>query len=69
MIKKIVYKCEFCHTEYLDKSECERCESHHKPIQVAEARYVPYKNSHSGFPVQIKLVSDNGNYRWYSRIC
>lgn len=28
MIKKTVYKCEICHTEYLDKSECERCESH-----------------------------------------
>lgn len=67
MIKKTVYKCEFCHTEYLDKSECERCESHHKPVKVAKVEYCPYHEFHSGFPARIMLEADNGNFCWYKR--
>ena len=68
MKEKTLYQCEICHTNYDDKAECKRCEeSHKKVVAFDEVKYSSYKNDHTGLPLRVKLVVDNGETYWYRR--
>ena len=66
MKKKILYTCEYCHTDYADIKECEKCEAaHKKDLKIIDKRYVTHKNMKSGFPTTIIVQAEDGSTQTY----
>lgn len=58
MKEKMVYQCEFCHTEFNNKKDCQECEAfHNKTLRISGKRYLCFKNDSVSFP-HIIIVSD-----------
>ena len=48
------YQCEYCHTEYREKTACERCEKNHKvKLKITKKVYQPYETCNSGTPCEL----------------
>ena len=58
MIERILYRCEYCNTEYASKSVAEECERIHKKltkIERFEGTYKSMKSVPDGAPVAITI--------------
>lgn len=68
MIEQKLYVCEYCGTQYKEKSACKACEtSHIKPVEIIDARYVAVKNDVTGYPTQIHVKMANGKVQIFRR--
>ena len=65
MIKKTLYTCQICNTDYADKEKAIACEKNHKTLE--EAKFVgEYKSKGQiadGYPIKIK-VKFKGSDEW-----
>ena len=64
MKEQKLYMCEYCGTQYKDKSKALDCERKHKqPDRVKNARY------HAGcdFPDRVEIKFTDGTSCWYKR--
>lgn len=62
------YQCEYCHTEYREKSACEQCEKNHKvKPKIKKSIYQPYEVCNSGYPLRINIEFENGAVITYRR--
>ena len=62
------YQCEYCHTEYHEKSACERCEKNHKvKPKIKKTIYQSYEMDRSGYPMRINIEFENGETITYKR--
>lgn len=69
MIKKILYSCKFCGTDYSNEGKADLCEQNHKSLQKAEYEEV-YRSQNSvpdGWPTKIRVKAGNGGYIVYRR--
>lgn len=57
MVKKILYTCSFCHTDYADKDRAIECEKNHKFLDsgVMIGIYKPIKSIPDGAPTRITM--------------
>lgn len=68
MKKLLKYQCEYCHTDYSEKTNCERCEKNHKvKLNIKKTVYLPYGMDGSGYPMQINVEFENGEVITYKR--
>lgn len=68
MKQKVLYTCEFCHTDYADKAEADQCEKQHrKKLKIVDRRYLAREQDMSGFPISITVQSDDGTRVTYKR--
>ena len=62
------YQCEYCNTEYKDKSQAEKCENNHKiKPKLKDKRYSPYNQDHSGYPMTLNVEFEDGKTITYKR--
>lgn len=62
------YQCEYCKTEYRNKSDCMECEANHKTTtRIKEKKYLPYNNDRSGYPIDINIEFVDGKVIKYKR--
>lgn len=62
------YQCEYCHTEYREKSACEQCEKNHrKKPKIKKSVYLPYGMDGTGYPMRINIEFENGKIIAYKR--
>ena len=62
------YICEFCNTEYKEKSTAERCEKGHiLPKDIKSRRFLPMKDNNKGYPISIDVLMANGDVVTYKR--
>lgn len=62
------YQCEYCNTEYKDKSVAEECESNHKiKLKVKNKKYLPLNLDNSGYPWKLDIEFDDGKIITYKR--
>lgn len=71
MIKKEVYQCEVCGTQYRDKDECRKCEEFHARIpasmeqNIFDTRYEPTNQNGSPFPFYLTIAFKDGRKAQY----
>lgn len=62
------YKCDYCGTEYKNKSDAQQCESNHKvDAQISKCHWLNYTQDHSGYPQKVYVKFENGNIIEYKR--
>lgn len=62
------YQCEYCHTEYREKSACEKCEKNHKvKPKIKKTAYLSYEMDRGGYPMRIYIEFENGETITYKR--
>ena len=62
------YQCEYCHTEYREKSACEQCEKNHKvKPKIEKTVYQPHEMDRSGYPMRINIKFEDGKVITYKR--
>lgn len=55
------YICDVCGTEYAEMAKCEKCEKLHRhPVKITKARYIPFTQDATGFPVTIEVEFKDG---------
>ena len=68
MKEKVLYTCEVCHTDYVDKAEAKRCEeSHERKLKIVDSRYLARAQTLIGFPITITVQSEDGIRVTYKR--
>lgn len=68
MKKLLKYQCEYCHTDYSEKTNCERCEKNHKvKLNIKKTVYLPYGMDGSGYPMRINIEFENRKTITYKR--
>ena len=65
MIKKVLYECQYCHTDYADEDKAIACEKNHKFLETATivGDYKSKKLIPDGYPTKIK-VKFQGTDKW-----
>ena len=65
MVKKTLYTCQFCNTDYADKERAMECEKNHKVLETATivGDYKSLKSIPDGCPTTIK-VKFKGSDKW-----
>ena len=65
MVKKTLYTCQFCNTDYADKEKAMECEKNHKVLETATiiGDYKSLKSIPDGCPTKVK-VKFNGSDKW-----
>ena len=65
MIKKTLYTCQICNTDYADKEKAIACEKSHKTLEGATfaGEYKPKGMIGDGHPVKIR-VKFKGSDKW-----
>lgn len=67
MKEQTLYICEFCGTQYKEKSKALGCEkNHHTPKAMGQLKYHAAKCSQDGYPERIEVAFENGVV-WYKR--
>lgn len=62
------YQCEYCHTEYREKSVCEQCEKNHKvKPKIKMSIYQSFEMDRRGYPIRINIEFENGETITYKR--
>ena len=62
------YKCDYCNTEYKNKSDAQQCEDNHKTKAVIiKSHYLNYSQDKSGYPQKIFIEFENGKVIEYKR--
>lgn len=68
MKEQKLWVCDFCGTQYKDKSDCVKCEkSHRVPTEIKDTRYIAMKDNLKGYPTQIHVKFDDGTVQVYKR--
>lgn len=68
MKEMVKYQCEYCCTEYKDKSKAEQCENNHKlKAKLKSKRYLPYESDRSGYPMSLNIEFEDGKVITYKR--
>lgn len=68
MKEKVLYTCEVCYTDYVDKAEAKRCEeSHERKLKIVDSRYLARAQTLIGFPITITVQSEDGIRVTYKR--
>lgn len=70
MIKRTLFQCQYCWTDYADEAKCQACEDGHKKklkINANGCKYHPITMLADGFPVIIKVVAEDGSEALYKR--
>ena len=68
MKKKILYVCDYCHTQYKDEITAQVCERNHKQkLKIVGTRYLPATQGGSELPVTITVENEFGNQAIYKR--
>lgn len=68
MVERKLYECEYCHTNYSDKKEAEKCENSHLKIKkIVESRWSAIKSDQTGRPSKILVELSDGTQQWYRR--
>ena len=68
MKEQKLYVCEFCGTQYKEKSKALDCEkNHHTPKTMKQPQYHAAKCSQDGYPDRIEIVFEDGKVVWYKR--
>ena len=68
MKEQKLYVCEFCGTQYKEKSKALECEkNHHVPKTMRQPQYHVVKCSQDGYPDRIEIVFEDGKTIWYKR--
>lgn len=63
-----LYTCEFCGTNYKEKTICMQCEkTHKKPVKIKSSRYIPDKNNNKGYPISLEIEMEDGKTVTYKR--
>lgn len=69
MKEQKLYVCEFCGTQYGDKSKAKICEDNHKKCKkIIDTKYLAYKSDNTGRPHKVCVEFDDGSTQWYSRM-
>lgn len=65
MIKKTLYTCQMCNTDYADKEKAIECEKNHKVLETATivGEYKSKNSMGDGCPAKIK-VKFEGSDKW-----
>ena len=65
MVKKTLYTCQFCNTDYADKEKAMECAKNHKVLETATivGDYKSLKSIPDGGPTKIK-VKFKGSDKW-----
>ena len=65
MIKKTLYTCQVCNTDYADKEKAIECEKNHKVLETATivGEYKSKNSMGDGCPAKIK-VKFKGSDKW-----
>lgn len=65
MIKKTLYTCQICNTDYADKEKAIACEKGHKTLEGATfvGEYKPKGMVGDGYPIKIR-VKFKGSDKW-----
>lgn len=65
MIKKILYTCQICNTDYADKEKAIACEKSHKTLEGATfvGEYKPKGMVGDGYPIKIRVKSKDSD-KW-----
>lgn len=65
MIKKILYTCQYCNTDYADENRAKECEKNHKFLETATiiGEYKSQKSIPDGCPTKVK-VKFKGSDKW-----
>ena len=65
MIKKILYTCQICNTDYADNEKAIACEKSHKTLEGATfvGEYKPKGMVGDGHPIKIR-VKFKGSDKW-----
>lgn len=69
MKEKKYYICDFCKSEYDNKTECKKCEKRHKvPVSIEGKRYISStKGDFLGYPSVLYVKMDDGQTIAYKR--
>lgn len=70
MIKKTLYTCQICNTDYADKEKAIECEKNHKTLEGAAfaGEYKPNGMIGDGYPVKIRVkFKDSDKWVIYKR--
>jgi len=68
MKEQKLYVCEYCGTQYTEKSKALSCErNHHFPIKIKDKRYHAAKCSNDGYPDRIEINFEDGKSIWYKK--
>lgn len=60
-----LYQCEYCNTQYKNRSECESCEDNHiVPVKIVSAGYHASRLKRN-YPDAIIVEMDDGNKIMY----
>lgn len=61
-----LYQCEYCNTQYKNKTECEVCESNHiAPVRILSAKY--HASKLKDYPDTITVEMADGRTMKYKR--
>lgn len=65
MIKKILYTCQICNTDYADKEKAIACEKSHKTLEGATfvGEYKAKGMVGDGYPIKIRVKSKDSD-KW-----
>lgn len=65
MKSKVLYTCEYCHTDYTSEKSARECEDYHrKGLKIVSAKY-EWKGA---MPVSITVVDNDGFRATYKRV-
>lgn len=62
------YKCDYCGTEYKEKSNAQQCEDNHKVnATISRRHYLNYAQDKSGYPQKVYIQFEDGKVIEYKR--
>lgn len=68
MKEQKLYVCEYCNTQFKEKTDAITCENfHHTPKEIAGASYHRAVSIPDGYPDIVMVKFDNGNIERYRR--
>ena len=68
MKEQKLYVCDYCGTQYKEKTVCQKCEKAHvKPVEIKDCKYIAMKDNLKGYPTQVHLKMADGTVQIYKR--
>lgn len=62
------YICDICHTEYNEKSVCDKCEKGHVTAkEIVKERHLSKEQNGKGYPISITVKMSDGTFQIYKR--
>ena len=68
MKEQKLYVCDYCGTQYKEKTVCQQCEKGHvKPVEIKDCKYISMKDNLKGYPTQVHFKMADGTVQIYKR--